>query len=278
MCAVLAYIDSFVAGVDRFWAVAHATRAVSHVRLTAGIGEGPPVPGMRLWLVHYVSGQQHGLLHFATFEFESAYHSNQANLFARGDSSHDDHADKKFHLSYKSLHHATRKTAYTKQRVSKPCLRDRLLTLLASDFMMATDSIDPEKGLVSAKPRPAISSWASSAPGNAEHSPDHTPLQLFQLLVGIHTPSSLTQDRQAPGKSTDAKALRGRSDNIGLYQRAKEHERQSRMQYKSTSFISNTLFMVQILLAATITALSAYKKAHVVTLTVLGAANTVIAG
>ena len=143
---------------------------------------------------------------------------------------------------------------------------------------MATDSIDPEKGLASPTLRPAISSWASSAPGNATDSPVHTPLQLFQRLVGIHTPSSLTQDGQDVGTKTNAKSLRGRSDNIGLYQRAKNLERQSRMQYKCTAFISNSLLLVQIILAATFTALSAYKDSHRVTLTVLGAANTVVAG
>ena len=145
---------------------------------------------------------------------------------------------------------------------------------------MATDTIDPEKGLVSAKARPAIPSWASSAPDNAiiNESSRHTPLQLFQLLVGIYTPPSLTQDGIDLGRATGAKSRRARTDNIGLYQRAREHERASRIAYLCTSFISNTLYMLQIILAATFTAMSAYKDTHPVTLTVLGAVNTVVAG
>lgn len=145
---------------------------------------------------------------------------------------------------------------------------------------MATDTIDPEKGLVSATARSAILSWASSAPDNAiiNEPSRHTPLQLFQLLVGIYTPPSLTQDGIDLGRATEAKSRRARTDNIGLYQRAKEQERASRIAYRCTSFISNTLYMLQILLAATFTALSAYKDAHPVTLTVLGAMNTVLAG
>ena len=143
---------------------------------------------------------------------------------------------------------------------------------------MSTDSVDPEKGLISAASRPANPSWASSAPGNANHSLAHTPLQLFQLLIGIHTPRSLTQDGEDIGDNTETKSLHGRSDNIGLYQRAKELERRNRIQYKCTSFISNALYMLQILLAATFTALSGYKNSSPVTLTVLGALNTVIAG
>lgn len=145
---------------------------------------------------------------------------------------------------------------------------------------MAAHTIDPEKGLATASAPSAIPSWASSAPDNAitNESGRHTPLQLFQLLVGIHTPPSLTQDGGDPGRATGAKSGRPRSENVGLYQRAREQERASRLAYLSTSFISNTLYMLQILLAATFTALSAYKNSHPVTLTVLGAMNTVLAG
>jgi hypothetical protein len=145
---------------------------------------------------------------------------------------------------------------------------------------MATDTRDPEKGIMSASAPSAIPSWASSAPDNAvvNESSGYTPLQLFQILVGIHTPPLLTQDGVELGRTTETKSRKGRSDNIGLYQRAKDQERASRLAYLSTSIISNTLYMLQILLAAIFTAMSAYKNAHPVTLTVLGAATTVVAG
>ncbi len=145
---------------------------------------------------------------------------------------------------------------------------------------MANDRIDPGKGLVSTTARSTIPSSLSSTPENAiVNKPSmHTPVQLFQLLVGIHTPPSLTEDDVELGRATKAKSERARTDNIGLYRRAKEQERASRLAYLSTSFISNTLFLLQILLAATFTALSAYKETHAATLTALGAVNTVIAG
>lgn len=154
------------------------------------------------------------------------------------------------------------------------------LFLLLNIHNMATDSMDPEKGIVSATARSAIPSWTSSAPDNAmaNEFSKHTPLQLFQLLVGIYTPPSLAQDGIEVGKPTESQSGRARAKNIGLYQRAKEQERSSRIAYLCTSFISNTLFMLQILLAATFTALSSYKSTHPVTLTVLGAVNTVFAG
>lgn len=145
--------------------------------------------------------------------------------------------------------------------------------------------MDPEKGLISATTRSGIPSWASSAPDNAaavaSSTAQHTPLQLFQLLVGIDTPADLTQDGFNTVSNTTGgkkRSKRTRTDNVGLYERAKQQERASRLAYISTSFISNTLYMLQILLAATFTALSAYKDSNRVTLTVLGAMNTVLAG
>jgi hypothetical protein len=154
---------------------------------------------------------------------------------------------------------------------------------------MANDNIDPEKGLMTSTARSTIPSWASTTPDQLpvdntqsnSRSSRQSPLELFQLLIGIHTPQNLTADEPTSTTAaarTISKHRRARSENIGLYERAQQQERQSRMAYIATSFISNTLYMLQILLAATFTALSAYKDSSPVTLTVLGALNTVIAG
>lgn len=148
---------------------------------------------------------------------------------------------------------------------------------------MATDTRDPEKGLLST---PASSAKPSSAPSgpdnNGSHpSSKHTPLQLFQLLVGIETPRDLSHNEAHPDdRGSKPKQYRryARSENVGLYRRAKEQEKSSRSAYMWTSFISNTLYMFQIILAATFTALSAYKDSSRVALTILGALNTVLAG
>lgn len=147
---------------------------------------------------------------------------------------------------------------------------------------MATDARDPEKGLLSTPASSAKPSSAPSGPDNngSQTSSRHTPLQLFQLLVGIETPRGLSHDEaHLDGKAAHPKYRRyARSENVGLYRRAKEQEKSSRSAYKWTSFISNTLYMFQIILAATFTALSAYKDSSRVALTVLGALNTVVAG
>lgn len=128
--------------------------------------------------------------------------------------------------------------------------------------------------------RSMIPSWTSSAARDTilDDSAKYTPLQLFQILVGIHTPPSLTKSGVDVVRATDTESRQTRTNNIGLYQRAKERERTARIAYLCTSYISNILYILQILLAATFTSLSAYKDAKPVALTVLGALNTVLAG
>lgn len=112
----------------------------------------------------------------------------------------------------------------------------------------------------------------------------NTQLQLFRVLVGIDTPLNLTHNGDPIHKEETDSSLppsvtsRVRGKNLGLYQRAKDQERRSRIAYLFTSYIGNTMFLVQIILAAAFTGLSAYKDAHAVTLTTLGALNTVVAG
>jgi hypothetical protein len=138
---------------------------------------------------------------------------------------------------------------------------------------MAGDNVDSGKGTTtSSTARPTSSVMTNGTPGNPSHSAQdaiaHSPLELFQWLVGIHTPQFLMHTSDS-GKQ---------SDNVGLYQRAKDQERRSRIAYLLTSYISNTLFLLQIMLAAAFTGLSAYKEANAETLTILGAFNTVVAG
>lgn len=142
---------------------------------------------------------------------------------------------------------------------------------------MTTNTTDLEKGILSATAHSMVPSWTPSTSGNADvnlsESSNYTPLQLFQLLVGIKTPSFIASD-----DTTQTNSRRPQSENVGLYQRTKNQARVSRRKYLLTSYISNILYMLQILLAATFTALSAYKEAHPDVLTVLGALNTVVAG
>ena len=137
---------------------------------------------------------------------------------------------------------------------------------------MATDHIDAGKGAPSSTVRPTSSVLTSNTPEHVSHTAQgavaHTPLELFQWLVGIRTPPCLKHSSES-GTGID---------NIGLYQRAKHEERKNRLKYRLTGNISNILYLLQIMLAAAFTGLSAYKEANAVALTILGAFNTVVAG
>jgi len=144
---------------------------------------------------------------------------------------------------------------------------------------MAEDIITSEKDVVSRTARPASSVWI----GNPQDTDGNIDLKLFRALVGIDAPSTHDSDRVSKRDGVASSpplpaTVRFRSDNIGLYRHAKNQERRSRIAYLLTSYISNTLFLLQIILAAAFTGLSAYKEASPVTLTTLGAFNTVVAG
>jgi hypothetical protein len=158
---------------------------------------------------------------------------------------------------------------------------------------MATAGIDPEKDMATATAGSMRPSGASSTANNINGAPvsnQHTPLELFQLLIGITTPSYLDASEDADAETPLTMKARGKASlrtnsnpnrrygNVGLYDRAKRRQRRCRRSYLLTSYIGNTLYMLQIILAAAFTALSAYKRTSPIVLTVLGAVNTVVAG
>lgn len=106
---------------------------------------------------------------------------------------------------------------------------------------------------------PTVPPASSVQTGNPPVTNSKTALQEFRNLVGTDTPSDL-------------------SYNIGIYQRALQQQRRCRILCLLTSYLSTILLWLQIVLAAAITGLSAYKETSPVALTTLGAFNTVVAG
>lgn len=116
-----------------------------------------------------------------------------------------------------------------------------------------------------------------------------TDLDIFQSLVGIKflkpggvelhdhdkgpRPVSPMQDIFMPSK-----AAAGRFRNRGLYNRALSQDMKNRVMYTMSNYIITILYLLQILVAAALTGLSAYQRSSNVVLTVLGAINTVLAG
>jgi hypothetical protein len=114
-------------------------------------------------------------------------------------------------------------------------------------------------------------------------------LETFQNLVGIHflrpgggllhsedqgeKPASPLHDIFLP-----TKAASKRWRNRGLYDRTLSQDLKNRVLYGMSNYIITFLYLLQILIAAALTGLSAYQQASSVALTTLGAINTVLAG
>lgn len=114
-------------------------------------------------------------------------------------------------------------------------------------------------------------------------------LEVFQTLVGIHflqygggpqppgrqrKPAGVMKDIFLPGKAAAA-----RFRNRGLYDRTISQDMKNRVMYGISRYIISGLFLIQVIIAATLTALAAGENpAQTEALTALGAVNTVLAG
>ena len=91
-------------------------------------------------------------------------------------------------------------------------------------------------------------------------------LTIFREIVGINPPPTI-----------DFGSAKRPAVNKGLYRRTVQAESKIRLQYYACAAIFNTCFLLQIVVAAALTALGAANGPHLA-VTVLGAVNTVIAG
>lgn len=116
-----------------------------------------------------------------------------------------------------------------------------------------------------------------------------TELEVFQTLVGIHflayggpdlkgsarteKPASVFEDIFIPSR-----AAASRHRNRGLYDRCISTDMKMRSMYAISHYLISFLYLLQILVAATLTAISASPEVGTAPVTVLGAINTVLAG
>ena len=169
--------------------------------------------------------------------------------------------------------------------------------------MAATTSRDIEKGLLSHQDE---TSQGSAAPtGNTRTSSTlkgddisvGNYLEIYQKLVGIKTADGITkQNNNVPKPPQKTKTNVERSSyngrparsiwsliykpytyNDGYYQRAVDEQLKASVLYNIFNIFFTFVYLLQICIAAIITALSAY-QGHRITLTILGAVNTVLAG
>ncbi|OTA93508.1 hypothetical protein M434DRAFT_72995 [Hypoxylon sp. CO27-5] len=121
-----------------------------------------------------------------------------------------------------------------------------------------------------------IAPTLGSAPNALPHSPrsylvpEDDPLTLFRLMVGISTSPYLGYSESSPVGTRPAA-------NIGIYSRVVHSEQKSKDRYKVFSILINACYFLQIVVAASLTAMGAAGVSHGA-VTAFGAINTIIAG
>lgn len=164
-------------------------------------------------------------------------------------------------------------------------------------YLFTMDDKDLEKGLgSSSEPSENGQFYDQTNPNAARPQPNkisHNPhpgseLEIFQGLVGIHFLKEgggiMVDEQQLPAVSPikaifwPSSTRKQRMRNRGLYNRAVTQDLKNRTMYTITHYIITGLYILQVLVAATFTALSAYKNSSTAALTTLGAINTVVAG
>ncbi|KAK4543518.1 hypothetical protein LTR36_005413 [Oleoguttula mirabilis] len=98
----------------------------------------------------------------------------------------------------------------------------------------------------------------------------------FGMLVGIHSYGKVKVDK-AENKGVFSTLFASPTDrNHGVYLRAVSDERSARIAFRTSTVLIDTIYLLQVVVAAALTGLSAYSD-HRTALTVLGAINTVLA-
>lgn len=92
-----------------------------------------------------------------------------------------------------------------------------------------------------------------------------SPLDQYRMATGI-----ASHEEHAIGSSRSAA-------NVGIYMRTVEHETKAKQQHQAVSSVIFTCLALEIVFAATLTAMGA-AKVNFIAITVIGAVNTVIAG
>lgn len=99
-----------------------------------------------------------------------------------------------------------------------------------------------------------------------QHAESTDRLSIFREAVGITDVLSL-----------GPRASKRSATNVGVFKRVVTAERNAQIQYYASAFLINACLLLQIVFAAALTALGAANGSHT-QVTILGAANTVIAG
>lgn len=156
-------------------------------------------------------------------------------------------------------------SSFVKSLVSLLGIKSRSPQAPRPDEEQATTTA-AESSVFGSSTLPPASHTLSTA-GTTQRVPSDDTLQLFRLTLGITS---------APHLGFHISAHRS-ADNVGLYSRVVRAEQTAKDSYKVFSFIINACYFLQIIVAASLTALGA-ANANNKAITAFGAINTVIAG
>ena len=141
---------------------------------------------------------------------------------------------------------------------------------------------DVEKNLLTPPPgsqldqKHQVSSTTSSVP--AHHvNPQLDKLKLYQELVGISSSDDIDNGKSLLRPRRIMWWYKQPTNNTGYYKRILDEELRTTICYATVACVYNSSLMLQVLIAATITALAASSERRV-TITILGGINTAIAG
>ncbi|KAI1465760.1 uncharacterized protein F4812DRAFT_111126 [Daldinia caldariorum] len=140
------------------------------------------------------------------------------------------------------------------------------------DEEQGTQNVAPTVNAGSTTAAPVLATSSNVLP-LGHHSylvPEDNPLLLFRLMVGISTSPYLGYSESSPVGTRPAA-------NIGIYARVVHSEQKSKDRYKVFSILINACYFLQIVVAASLTAMGAAGVSHGA-VTTFGAINTIIAG
>ncbi|KAK6948191.1 hypothetical protein Daesc_009955 [Daldinia eschscholtzii] len=140
------------------------------------------------------------------------------------------------------------------------------------DEEQGTHNVTPAANIGPTTPTPTLATSSNILPhGHQSYLvPEDNPLTLFRLMVGISTSPYLGYSESSPVGTRPAA-------NIGIYARVVHAEQKSKDRYKVFSILINACYFLQIVVAASLTAMGAAGVSHGA-VTAFGAINTIIAG
>lgn len=145
-------------------------------------------------------------------------------------------------------------------------------TLTTSGLNVITHSADNPTPTAPKLPKASTNIQWSEPIGLHIRDAHDEPLMIFRRAVGINS------DLAPVAKDRSGLVEQGKRAPMGIYKRVIERKRSKKTQHFVVTWVLNVLHLAQIVIGATLTALGPNAARYTISITALGALNTVIAG